>query len=87
MVSIALDEEVAPVEEMVAAKGMHWPQIAQGEGFDTEIVRDFNVRGTPTYFLLDRRGRIAARDLTGDELEEAVRRSLGERAPEERDGS
>lgn len=76
MVSIALDESVEPVEEMVAEMGMDWPQIAEGEGFESEIVRAFNVRGTPTYFLLDRQGRIAARDLHGPELEAAVEEAL-----------
>ena len=78
VVSVALDESVAPVEKMVAEKGMDWPQIAEGKGHDSRIARAFNVHGTPTYFVIDRRGRIAARDLGGDELEETVREVLDE---------
>jgi peroxiredoxin len=60
VIGISLDEELKPVQEMVAAKGMSWPQIHDA---DDSLVKLFNVKGTPTYYLLDREGKIAAKDI------------------------
>ena len=60
MIGISLDEDLKPVQEMVATKGLSWPQILDK---DKEIRKLFNVKGTPTYYLLDTDGKIAAKDL------------------------
>jgi len=60
VVGISLDEDVKPVQEMVASKGMSWPQVSDG---DETLRKLFNVKGTPTYYLLDRDGKIAAKNL------------------------
>jgi peroxiredoxin len=55
VVGVSLDEEVKPVQEMVAANGMWWPQI---HDTDQSLLELFNVKGTPTYYLIDRQGKI-----------------------------
>lgn len=60
MIGISLDEDVKPVQEMVTTKGMTWPQILDS---DKNIRKLYNVKGTPTYYLLDRDGKIAAKDV------------------------
>ena len=60
MVGISLDEDVKLVREMVTSKGMSWPQVSDA---DKTLQKLFNIKGTPTYYLLDREGRIAAKDL------------------------
>jgi peroxiredoxin len=69
VVAISLDEELKPVREMVTAKGMSWPQIHDG---DKSLVKLFNVKGTPTYYLLDREGKIAAKDIPMERLRGAI---------------
>ena len=69
VVGISLDEKLKPLQEMVAAKGMSWPQIHDADG---SLVKLFNVKGTPTYYLLDREGKIAAKDIPMKRLRGAI---------------
>ncbi len=69
VVGISLDEQVKPLQEMVAGKGMSWPQIHDA---DQSLVKLFNVKGTPTYYLIDREGKIAAKDIPIKKLSAAI---------------
>ena len=69
VVGISLDDEVKPVQEMVKSKGMSWPQIHDK---DQSLVKLFNVKGTPTYYLLDREGKIAAKEIPMEKLSGAI---------------
>lgn len=60
MVGISLDEDLKPLQEMVTSKGISWPQVWDG---DETVRKLFNVKGTPSYYLLDRDGKIVAKDL------------------------
>ena len=60
VVGISLDEDQKLVQEMVTSKGISWPQVSDA---DQTLQKLFNVKGTPTYYLLDRDGKIAAKDL------------------------
>jgi len=55
---------------MVASREITWPQIRDGR--EGPIAKLFNVKGTPTYYVLDRNGRIAAKNVTGKRLEETI---------------
>jgi len=48
------------VQEMVASKGITWPQVSDA---DETVRKLYNVKGTPSYYLLDRDGKIVAKDL------------------------
>ena len=69
VVGISLDEELKPVQEMVANKAMSWPQIHDS---DKSLMKLFNVKGTPWYFLLDREGKIVAKDIPMKKLGSAI---------------
>ena len=69
VVGISLDEELKPLQEMVTAKGLSWPQIHDA---DQTLVKLFNVKGTPTYYLLDREGKIASKDIPMKRLRGAI---------------
>ncbi len=47
-----------------------WSQVRDGK--DGQIARLFNVQGTPTYFVLDREGKIAAKSVAGAKLKEVI---------------
>jgi hypothetical protein len=70
LISISLDEDMSALKRMVAAKGMDWQQICDGKG-STELVRLFNAT-TPTYYLLDRDGRIQAKHMGALGLEKII---------------
>ena len=69
VVGISLDDELKPLQEMVTSLGMSWPQIHDA---DKSLVKLFNVKGTPTYYLLDREGKIAAKDISIKKLPAAI---------------
>ena len=60
VVGISLDEDLKKVREVLTSKGMSWPQVSDA---DQALCKLFNVKGTPTYYLLDRDGKIAAKKL------------------------
>ena len=69
VVGISLDDELKPVQEMVKSLGMSWPQIHDA---DESLVKLFNVKGTPTYYLIDREGKIVAKDIPMKKLGGAI---------------
>ncbi len=69
VVGISLDDELKPVQETVISKGISWAQIHDA---DKSLVKLFNVRGTPTYYLIDREGKIAAKDIPLKKLSGAI---------------
>jgi peroxiredoxin len=69
VIGISLDDELKPLQEMVASKGMTWPQIHDADG---SLVKLFNVKGTPTYYLIDREGKIVAKNIPMKKLDSAI---------------
>jgi len=69
VVGVSLDEELKPLQEMVSAKGISWPQIHDA---DKSVAKLFNVKGTPTYYLLDRDAKIVAKDIPMKRLQGAI---------------
>ena len=50
-----------------------WPQVRDGRGYNGPLPRAFRVEQLPSTVLVDRDGRVAARDLRGEPLEAAIR--------------
>jgi alkyl hydroperoxide reductase subunit AhpC len=69
VVGISLDDELKPLQEMVRSLAIAWPQIHDA---DKSLMKLFNVRGTPTYFLIDREGKITAKDIPMKKLGNAI---------------
>lgn len=68
-IGISLDEDEKKLEEMVASKGISWPQVRDADG---GLVKLFNIKGTPTYYLLDGDGKIVAKRITIEKLSSAI---------------
>jgi hypothetical protein len=79
ILGISIDGSVARADQTIKEKGMIWPQIADGKAFDGEIPQKYHVEGTPTIFVLDREGRIAARPSSAKQLEEQLVVALAKR--------
>jgi peroxiredoxin len=72
VVGISLDASVEPLKRYIAANGMTWPQIFQGRGAMTPLKQSYGVLTIPSTFLVDREGRIAASQLRGEQLHQAI---------------
>jgi arsenite methyltransferase len=70
IISISLDEEAKAFQEVVNKHSLTWPQVRDGK--DGQIAKLFNAQVTPTHYLLDREGKIAAKSVPGAKLEEVI---------------
>lgn len=78
ILGISVDTSVEPVDLVVKEKGMTWPILADGKGFDGPIPTAYHIQGTPELYVLDRAGRIVARLFSAKELEPKVQQALAQ---------
>jgi peroxiredoxin len=72
IIGVSLDESLPPLQKMIELKGITWTQLFDGKGYDGALRKLFNVQGAPNYFILDREGRIAAKNVNGQKLNDAL---------------
>jgi peroxiredoxin len=72
IVGISTDESVERVDRVVKEKGMTWPIVSDGRGFDGPIPTAYHVQGTPDLFALDGDGRIVKRFSSATDIEATV---------------
>jgi len=79
IVGISTDVSVPRVDRVVKEKGMTWPILADGLGFDGPIPAAYHVQGTPDLFVLDAGGRIVKRLGSAKEIEALFDTMVGAR--------
>src|SRR5262249_60592707 len=85
IIGVSLDEEAKAFQEAVNRRSLAWPQVRDGK--DGQIAKLFNAQGTPTYYLLDREGKIAAKSVPEAKLKEVIAELLKRSStPAEHDG-
>src|SRR5215207_795866 len=80
ILGISVDASVDRVDRTVKSKGMTWPQLADGKGFDGPITKAYRIQGTPELFVLDREGRIFGRLGSAKQLEARLQEALAQPA-------
>lgn len=53
-----------------------WPQYFDGKGWRNALARRYLIDSLPAAFLIDREGKILAKDIRVDALEEALKKAL-----------
>ena len=76
MIGISLDQDGWELAEFLEREGILWPQVCDLGGFQASLAKLYHVRGIPRAVLIDRQGRIAAKDLRGEALGKRVRELL-----------
>jgi peroxiredoxin len=76
IVGISIDPSVAQADRTIKEKGMTWPVLADGKGFDGPIPTAYHVQGTPEVFILDRDGKIFARVGSAKQIEDSLTQAL-----------
>lgn len=69
---ISLDDDRSRWEAATRRDRIDWPQVFDGLGFESPHALAYGVTALPASFLLDREGRIIAKNLRGAELEERL---------------
>ena len=76
ILGISVDVSLDRVDRTIKAKGMTWPQLADGKGFDGAIPTAYHIQGTPELFVLGRDGKIFGRLFSAKQLEEKLQEAL-----------
>ena len=78
IIAISLDKaaDEDKLKKFIKDKDMPWPQHFDGKGWGNEISTKFGITGIPATFLIGTDGKVAATNLRGKQLEEAVAKQL-----------
>ena len=72
LIGISIDTSLLRTDATIKEKGMTWPILADGQGFEGPIPAAYRIQGTPDLFLIDKEGKIAKRLGTATEIEPAL---------------
>lgn len=72
IVGISLDSDAGKWKKAIKEDKLPWTQLSDLKGRENAIAQYYNVRGIPWNILVDRDGKIVAKDLRGSELEKKL---------------
>ncbi len=73
---VSFDQNKASWTKAITDDEMQWIHVSDLKGWKSEAGKDYNVSGIPHTILLDKEGKIIAKGLRGDALEEKLRTIL-----------
>lgn len=76
ILGISLDTDKAAWLGAIKADGLAWTHVSELKDFNGETVRKYQVQAIPTSYLIDPNGKIAAKNLRGDELDAFLAKTL-----------
>lgn len=69
---VSLDQDKDRWVEAIAKDGITWPQVSDLQKWGSQVVRLYNIQGIPYTVLVDKEGKILAKNLRGEELEKKL---------------
>jgi thiol-disulfide isomerase/thioredoxin len=78
IIGISLDQDQNALNNFLQQAGMPWPEYFDGQGWQNKIAVKYGVHSIPTNYLLDRHGVILGKGLRGQDLANAVGKTLAE---------
>jgi peroxiredoxin len=75
---VSLDAKKDRWVKAIKKDKLDWHQVSDLKGWSSAAGYDYNIRSIPASFLLDKKGRIIARDLRGGELSKKLAEIFGE---------
>lgn len=79
IIGISLDEDRQTLKNFLEQYGIPWPQLFDGQGWNTPIARQYRISSLPRTFLLDGDGAIRFVDVRGNHLANAIARLIEKR--------
>lgn len=76
IVGISLDKDRAKLDAFIQDNKMTWRQYFDGLGWGNKLAKTYGVNSIPATYLLDREGKIIAKDLRGEALEQELAKLL-----------
>jgi thiol-disulfide isomerase/thioredoxin len=85
VVAISLDFERVALVKFLEAHPEPWPQVFFDEkgtsGFDNPLAKRYGIQAIPCLLVIDREGKLAARNVRGTQISAAVAKALGKEEP------
>jgi thiol-disulfide isomerase/thioredoxin len=78
ILGVSLDREPVAWKKAIAADGLPWHHISDLKGWQSEHAKLYSIRSIPATILVDREGKILARNLRGEQLGEKLKEIFGE---------
>jgi peroxiredoxin len=78
ILGVSLDRESGAWVKAIEADGLTWKHISDLKGWQSEHAKLYSVSSIPATVLLDKEGKIIARNLRGPALEEKLKEIFGE---------
>jgi peroxiredoxin len=72
IVGVSLDDKREPWLKAVEIDKLPWTQVSDVKGFQTEVAVRFGITAIPQNFLIDPNGKIIAKDLRGEDVNEKI---------------
>ncbi|HLX95844.1 MAG TPA: TlpA disulfide reductase family protein [Verrucomicrobiae bacterium] len=79
IIGVSLDDNQQKLLAFTKNMNMLWPQTCDGQGWAGKLVAQYGVYRLPSTVLLNGQGIIIGRDLRGEELEQALVRTLAKK--------
>ncbi len=76
IVGVSLDTDKQAWLNAIKTDSLPWLQVSDLKGWNNEVASKYDVRAVPQNFLIDRDGKIIAKDLIGAELETKLEQVL-----------
>lgn len=68
ILGVSLDEKKDKWEQAIKHDNLDWPQVSDLKGWESSVAALYEVRAIPMNFLLDKDGKIIAKNLRGEQL-------------------
>ena len=80
ILSVSLDRNRDSWVEAIEEDQMNWHHVSDLQYFNSEAAQDYQINAIPATFLIDPKGKIIAKNLRGESLEQKLREIFGESA-------
>jgi peroxiredoxin len=77
VLGVSLDDKKEPWLNAIHKDGLTWTHVSDLKGWQNEVAQQYGVRVVPTSFLVDKDGKIVAKNLRGPKLQEKLEALLG----------
>jgi len=76
IVGISLDSDKEKLTAFIKKNNVAWPQYFDGKGWQSKLGEKYGINSIPATYLLDKEGKILAKDLRGEALDKAVEQAV-----------
>lgn len=73
ILGVSLDDDLSKWKSAITKDKITWLQVNEPGGWQAKTAINWNISAIPTSFLIDKEGRLIAMDLSGKELEKALK--------------